>query len=103
MELFRKIKNCKRHKHNLYLKNKATDVVWLADVNIKHHRRDRLFIVNPLYYEIIRFNNDYIPDNIKCSPLVGKDIDFVMTVDGTKYGVDEKINISEIYGKSINE
>ena len=89
-KIFRIIKNYKRHKRNEYIKNKASDVYYLAYNNLKMWN-DRMFIVNSLVYEIIRANYDTIPENLYCSTLISKNIDFVMTVDGREYGIDKVI------------
>ena len=79
MNLIRKIKNCKRHKQNKELKDRAKTIQWLAMIDFEHHNSDRVFIVNPLMYEIIRCYYP-VPDNLRCSGSIKDVTEFIMTV-----------------------
>ena len=79
MQLIRKIKNCKRHRANKHLKESAEHIRWLAELNITEYNGDKIFVINPLMYEVIRFNNNVVPNNIKQSPLI-EITEFIITV-----------------------
>ena len=79
MNLIRKIKNCKRYRANKHLKESAEYIRWFAESNITKYNGDKIFVINPLMYEVIRFNNNVVPNNIKQSPLIGI-TEFIITV-----------------------
>ena len=73
MKLRQKINHCKRHRRNKHLKNKAETICTVASKT----DYGMMFVVNPLIYEIIRFNNDNV-DWIKPSSFVGDNSDFII-------------------------
>ena len=73
MPLKQKINHCKRHRRNKRLKNKAETICTVASKT----KYGMMFVVNPLIYEIIRFNNDNV-DWIKPSSFVGDNSDFII-------------------------
>ena len=91
MRLFKYLKHYKRHEYNKHLRMRADTIHWLADINIRRHCGDRLYIVSPLMFNIIVCNNDYVPDNIRCSKLIIDNTSFVETMDGRKWDVNEVI------------
>ena len=93
MKLRQKIKHFKRHKRNKHIKQKAEAICTIAS----EREFEMVFVVNPLMYEVIRFNNCYT-DWVKSSPIIGNNTDFIIVPKDNMefYNDNEKIKLEDI-------
>ena len=72
MNLKRKIKNCKRHRNNKHLRDRAELIYWLAMEDNCNNKR-KAFVISELLYAIISAMYVTVPDCVKSSGLVDND------------------------------